>query len=481
MSSSFNTDRRRSDDRSRPPSPPAEGLPRARGAAGARPLAVALCVVVVAATAGPAAAAEPISFRRQVAPILVEQCLACHGPKKAEGGYRVDTYAEALAAGDSATPGFLPQDPQGSEAFRRIVATDLEERMPLDGDPLPAEQVAVLRRWIEEGATFDGPDKKAALPTILPPPIHPPAPDAYPQPVPIAALAFSPDGSQLVVGGYHELTVWDPADGHLLRRIGNIGQRTSALCFSPDGKAVAVACGTPGRLGEVRIVDVASGRVTAVLGTAADMVLDVAYSPAGDRLAVGGSDGVLRVYAADGGAQELAIPCHSDWVHAVAWSADGGRLATASRDKTAKVIDVKTGELLGTFSGHGQPVKGVAFHPDGAEMFSAGADKKIQRWKLADTTKIAEIGFADEVSRLPTGGGFLFAASADKTVRQFDGRTQAEVRRYAGATDWPLCVAFHAGTARIAAGCFNGEIRVWNAADGAAVTTILAAPHLAKR
>lgn len=407
--------------------------------------------------------------------------MACHGPKKAEGGYRVDTFAEAMAAGDSQTPGFRPQDLQGSEAFRRIVATDPDERMPLDGDPLPAEQVAVLRRWIEEGATFDGPDKKAALPTILPPPIHPRSPEAYPQPVPIAALAFSPDGSQVVAGGYHELTVWDPADGHLLRRIGNIGQRTSAVCFSPDGKAIAVACGTPGRLGEVRVVDVAGGTVTAVIGTAADTLLDAAYSPAGDRLAVAGTDGVLRVFAAATGAQELAIPCHSDWVHAVAWSADGGRLASASRDKTAKVIDAKTGELLATFSGHGQPVRGVAFHPDGEEMFSAGADKTVQRWKLADTTKTAEIGFDGEVYRLPMVGGFLFAASADKTVRQFDGRTQAFLRQYAGSADWPLCVAFHPGTARIAAGCFNGEIRVWNAADGAAVTTILAAPHLTKR
>lgn len=221
----------------------------------------------------------------------------------------------------------------------------------------------------------------------------------------------------------------------------------------------------------------ASGMVAAVFGTAADVPLDLAYAPAGDRLAVGGADGVLRIFAVATGDPQVAIPCHSDWVHAVAWNDDGSRLASASRDKTAKVIDARTGELLSTFSGHGQPVKGIAFHPDGTEMFSAGADKKLQRWKVADGAKTAEIAFGDEVYRLPTGGGFLFASSADKTVRQLDGRTQAEVRQFAGATDWPLCVAFHAGTGRIAAGCFNGEVRVWNAADGATVTTFLAAPR----
>jgi WD40 repeat protein len=442
--------------------------------------AAVLCAVGCLIVCRPAEA-EPVSFRSQVAPILVDQCLACHSAKKAEGGYRVDTFAGAIAAGDSETPGFLARDPAGSEAFRRMTATDPDERMPLDGDPLPAEQVAIVRRWIEEGAAFDGPDPKALLPTILPAPTHPRPPEAYPQPVPIAAVAFSSDGSQLVAGGYHELTVWDPAEGRLLRRIGNIGQRTTSLSFSPDGSSLAVACGSPGRLGEVRIVDFASGAVTRIFGTAADVVLDVAFSPQGDRVAVGGPDGVVRVYAAATGEQQLAMPCHADWVHAVAWNADGSRLASASRDKTAKVIDLQTGELVITFSGHGQPVKGVAFHPDGAEMFSAGADKKIQRWKLADAAKTAEIGFADEVYRLPTGGGFLFASSADRTVRQFDGRTQAVVRQYAGATDWPLGVAFHAGTNRIAAGCFNGEVRVWNAADGAAVTTILAAPSLPKK
>lgn len=426
----------------------------------------------------PLAAAEPVSFRRQIAPLLVEHCLACHGPRKAAGGYRIDTFALAVATGDSEAPGFIAGDPPGSEAFRRIVATDPEERMPLDGDPLPEDQVSVIKRWIEEGARFDGPDPKASLPTILPPPVHPRPPEAYPQPVPIAAVAFSPDGGQLVAGGYHELTVWDPADGRLLRRIGDIGQRTTALSWSPDGKSLAVACGSPGRLGEVRFVNVSTGEVTMVLGAASDVLLDVAYSPRGDRVAVGGTDGVVRAFTVATGEEQLAIPCHSDWVHAVAWDASGGRLASASRDKTAKVIDVETGELVTTFSGHGQPVKGIAFHPDGAEVYSAGADKKIQRWKIADAAKTAEVVFGDEVYRLPTGGGFLFASSADKTVRQFDARTHALVRQYAGATDSPLSIAFHEGTRRLAAGCFNGEVRVWNAGDGASVVTILAAPHL---
>ena len=426
------------------------------------------------------AQAEPVSFRQKIATLLVDNCLACHGPKKAEGGYRVDAFERVLGAGESGSPGFAAKALDKSEAFRRITSADKSERMPLDGDPLSPEQIALIKLWIEEGAAFDGPDPKAPLATIIPPPTHPDPPEAYPQTMPITALAFSPDGAQLIVGGYHELTIWNPADGQLLRRIKNVGQRTFALAFSPDGKLLAVGCGAPGRLGEVRLFDFASGNLVHVLGTTSDVVLDIAFSPAGDRLAVAAADSVLRVFEVATGKEQLTINSHSDWVQAVAWSADGSKLASASRDKTAKVFDAKTGELAVTFSAHGQPVKGIAFHPDGAELFSAGADNKIQRWKIADAAKTAEVGFGGEVYKLPLAAGFLFASSADKTVRQFDAKTQAVVRQYAGHTDWALATAYHDATKRIAAGGFNGEVRVWNAADGNPIATFVAAPGIKK-
>ena len=49
----------------------------------------------------------PISFVSQVAPILQERCVACHGPQMAEGGYRLDSYDRLVAAGASGQLGFL--------------------------------------------------------------------------------------------------------------------------------------------------------------------------------------------------------------------------------------------------------------------------------------------------------------------------------------------------------------------------------------
>jgi len=421
-------------------------------------------------------AEEPVSFRSDVAPVLLEKCVACHGPKKAEGGYRADSYSRAMQEGDSFMAGFAPGSLDESEALRRIMSDDVGERMPLDADPLPAEQIALIRRWVEEGAKFDGEKPDADLVAIIPPRRHPDPPDSYPFTLPVTALAFSSDGQQLIVSGYHELTVWNPENGQLLRRIPNVGQRTYAIEFSPDGKTLAVACGAPGRLGETRLFDPATGKLRSVLGATSDVVLDLAFSPSGERLAVASADGLLRVFDGATGDQQMIVSSHSDWVTAVAWNADGSKIASASRDKTAKVIDAQTGELLVTYSGHGEPVRGVAFQPGGAEVYSSGGDNRIHRWKIDDGKKSAEVRFGGEVFKLPTSGEFLFATSADKTVRQFEAASQKQIHSLGGHQDWALSVDFHPATQRIASGGFDGEVRIWNAADGSLVTTFLAAP-----
>jgi DNA-binding beta-propeller fold protein YncE len=432
-----------------------------------------MLLIMVPAVVG----AEPISFKRDVAPVLLNNCLACHGPKKAEGGYRIDTFERLTAAGDSTQPGFAAKDVDGSEAFRRITSTDVKERMPLEGDPLPADQVALLKRWIEGGVPFDGPDPKAPLASYIPPPTHPAAPEKYRGTMPITAVEFSSDGSQLFVGGYHEITVWSPVDGKLVRRLPGVGQRTYAIHFSPDGQLLAVAAGTPGRHGEVRLFKPESGELVKVLGMTSDVVFDCAFSPQGDRLATAAADGVARIFDVASGSEQLAITSHSDWVFCVAWNADGTQLATGSRDKTAKVFDAKTGELLITYNGHNQPVRGVLFHPEGKEVYSAGSDNKLHRWNIAEGKKAAEAPLGGEGYKLtPASADAFFASSADNMTRQFGFKDQKPIREFSRVKDWVLSTAFCPTKKLIAGGSFDGQVYVWNAEDGAAVTSFYAAP-----
>ena len=178
---------------------------------------------------------------------------------------------------------------------------------PPSAIPLPAEQVALIKKWIEQGASYDGDDPDASLASIVPSRRHPDPPEDYPFPIPVTALEFAArdEGDELLVSGYHEVTAWNPQDGTLRRRIRNQGQRTYALSLAPDGKQLAAASGTPGELGELRLFDVETGDLTAVPIVATDAVLDAAYDPSGKQVAAGTADNKIIVWGRGGGPAQV--------------------------------------------------------------------------------------------------------------------------------------------------------------------------------
>lgn len=420
---------------------------------------------------------SPVSFSNDIAPILAQKCLACHGQQDPQGEYQLYNYEHLVQPGYSESPVIAPGKPDESQLYLLITEEDEDLRMPMEGDPLAAEEIALIRRWIEQGAAFDGADPTVALPSLLPRSRHPAPPEAYRVTVPIAALAFRPDGGELAVGGYHEVTIWNPADGALVRRISNVAERVYGLDYSPDGAVLAVASGTPGQSGEVSLFDPASGELVRSLATMADVAFDVTFRPDGAKLAAAGADRAIRIFDVASGERDVLIEDHADWVMAIAWSHDGARLVSASRDKTSKVFDATNGEAQATFPAHGEAVYAAAFNADGTQVFTAGGDKRIRVWNPADAKQIAEIGgFGHEVFGLVLTAGKLFSCSADKTVRQHETEKREQVRVYAGHGDWVYAIACHEPTGRLASGGFDGEVRIWNVEDGEPVLTFLAAP-----
>jgi len=427
---------------------------------------------------------QDVSFRKDIAPVLIQHCLSCHGPRKAKSGYRVDTFELLMKPGKSKLSAVTPGKPGDGELYLLLTAKDKDERMPQDADPLPAGQITLIRKWIEQGAKFDGPGGKRSAPlvSILPAPQHPDPPKIYSRPVPIGALGFSADGAKLYAGGYHEITVWDAAKGKLIRRIARQGQRSYAIAESPDGKLLASASGTPGQLGELRIFDPASGKLLKVIASASDVALDLAFGPKGRLIALAAADNRIRVYELATGKLKLDLPNHSGWVCSVRFNKDGSRLASASRDRTAKIFETATGKQLATYNGHGKAVFGVLFHPNGKEMYSCGEDKHIHRWNISDGKKKATVGtFGGEVYRLTPIDNTFIAVSADKSVRQYDANSQKQIRTYAGHSDWVLSAAYSQTTRRLATGSHNGEIRIWNLDDGKLIQRFIAAPGHLKR
>lgn len=421
-------------------------------------------------------AADGVSFSSQVASILVDNCVACHGAKKAEGGYRIDTFEYLTKSGDSGSAPVTASKIEESELWRRLVTADASERMPAESEPLTAPQLEIVKQWIAGGAAFDGTKPNDPLYLVAPPAVYPEPPAKYSVPVPITCVAFSSDGSQVITGGYHELLCWNPNDGTLLRRIKNIGERVYAIAVSPDGTRLAVACGSPGKSGEVRVVDYASGNVVTVCGRTFDVVLDVAYSPDGTRLVAGGADGLIRVMDASSGNVLQTIPSHADWVNALAWSDDGKKLASASRDKSAKVYTAENGELLTSYAGHGVAVKGIAFTPDGASVLSVGDDKKLHRWEIEGAKKVAEVGVGGEGYKLIRGADFVLVPANDKLLHRIDLGKNQETLKFAGHADWVLTSAAYVKNSQIASGSIDGMVRLWNAADGTLIREWRGAP-----
>ena len=416
------------------------------------------------------------SFKNEIAPVIVARCIACHGQQEPKGEYQLHNY-ESLMKGGASGSALVAGKPDDSEIVRLIESTDADERMPKEAEALSAEQIALVRRWVAAGAPFDGPDPKAPLASMLPARVHADPPAAYPAAVPITALAFSPDGAVLAVGGYREITLWNPTDGALLSRIKNVAERTYALEYSPDGKLLAAATGVPGSLGEVRLYNPADGALVRHLVSLADVACDVTFSPDGTKLAAAAADRSIRVFDVATGAEEVLIEDHADWVLGVAWSPDGTKLVSASRDKTSKVFDSKTGDAIITYSGHGEPVYAAAFSPDSAQVYSAGRDRKIHQWQAADAKALAQIGgFGLDVFSVLVQAGQIFSCSADKTARQHGLEQRNEVRVFSGHTDWVYALAYHDGTKRLATGSYDGEVRVWNVADGALIVAFKAAP-----
>lgn len=96
---------------------------------------------------------DSIDFQRDVAPILQSRCESCHGSQEREGGLRFLSQQDLFSRNDSGEPAIVPGKPDESELLRRVSA-DESERMPPEGTALTDEQIATLRRWIEQGAKW---------------------------------------------------------------------------------------------------------------------------------------------------------------------------------------------------------------------------------------------------------------------------------------------------------------------------------------
>ena len=146
-------------------------------------------------------AADKVDFNKDVAPLLAENCVKCHGPEKQKGKFRLDQKADAFKGGKSGEAAIVPGDLAKSPMHKRItLPKDNDDLMPPEGGPLPEAAIKTITAWIEQGAVW--PDDAVikvvakAAPEGSTPPTVPTVPRKPLPPLPDLPKDFKPSANE---------------------------------------------------------------------------------------------------------------------------------------------------------------------------------------------------------------------------------------------------------------------------------------------
>jgi WD40 repeat protein len=425
-------------------------------------LILAICATTIAAP-GFAQAQTPVSFYREVRPILRKRCQGCHQPAN-QGGKLVLTNYSAFKAGGAGGVSFVPGKPQDSILMRFI--TGDPPAMPKNQRPLPKSEVEVIRRWIAEGAKNDTP--------VIKDPIDQDHPPTYSTPPVVSALAYSPDGSQLAVSGFREVLIHKADGSGLAARLVGKSKRIESVVYSPDGQYLAAVGGNPGESGEVQFWDAKTYKLANAVQIGFDSLFGASFSPDGKHLAFGGADNTVRVVSVPEGKVELSFGNHSDWIFATAWTIDTAKygnagkpgettnrvgvfekeqhLLSTGRDKAIKLIVSKTGHFVDDINTFTSGYRAMQRHPKSDEVLVGGDDGAPRRYQVFRTKP--------------------------RTMNQEDHNLLKEYEKLAGPID---AVAFNPDGSKFAVGGEGGEVRIYETDSGKRVATINAGQNVVFR
>jgi len=340
-----------------------------------------LAIGLLFAGAAPAADPAPVSFNKDIKPILQANCLGCHQPAKAKGGLVMTDFARMCAGGDSGDASIVPNDPGKSEMIARVKGLPDHAIMPPgEAKKLDEKEITLLERWIKEGAKDDSPANRTKFD-----PDHPPV---YTRPPVVPAIDVSPDGKYIAVAGFHEVLMHKADGSGIDARLVGLSERIESVKFSPDGKSLAVAGGLPGRMGELQVWDVNKKKLKLSLAVTADTIYGANWSPDGNLISFGcGDTAAVRAVEAETGKQVLFQGAHTDWVLGTVFSANGKELVSVSRDRSCKLTEVATQRFIdnltsitpGALRGG---LLAVARHPKRDEIVIAGADGQPKVYRM---------------------------------------------------------------------------------------------------
>jgi WD40 repeat protein len=370
----------------------------------------------------------PVSFHRQVMPLLRIHCVGCHKPGKQGGGLDLTTHRGLLNGGETGSS-IRPGEADASPLVKVVCGKPPE--MPKDGEPLLPQEIDLLRRWVVEGAAEDEPMSFLTR--------RPSEPLIYTSLPSVRAIAFSPDGNLLAVPARHEILLHRADGSGIVARLLGDSPRLETLTFSRDGSLLVASGGAASEFGEIQIWDTAKRELVRSIKGSTDTFYGVAISHDNRLVAVGCADKLVRVFNVADGDEVMRCDNHLDWVFGSAFTNDGTRLATISRDKAAKLIDVSTGHLIDDINQTRDPLICMARHPIDDLIATGGTEGKIRLFRMA-----------------PRGG----------RLAEGDNKEESFVREFEHMASPIQTIAFSADGTAVACGVVSGEVRIFKTENG---------------
>ena len=234
----------------------------------------------------------------------------------------------------------------------------------------------------------------------------------------VSEVTVSHDGLMIASGGNNDSSacVWQLATGTRLHSFESDSSSVSGIAFLPSGKGVAFAAG-----GNIRIHRLTDGESIRRIKTADKRVTRVAFSPNGNQLTFGCSDGTVGLCDFQK-KQVVKLAGHDSCVvYDVTFSPDSRYVLSAGEDKQVNVWDSDSHQLLQTFSEHKNELRRVRVSPDGTTVASGGKGYDAMLWRFQDGKVLQRLDEVDNTWALAFGcNGALLATGGgtfDKLIR----------------------------------------------------------------
>lgn len=434
-----------------------------------------------------------ITFDEHIKPIFRAKCFACHNTDKKQSGLDLTNYTGLMqggAAGDSIEAG----DAEGSYLYM-LITHESEPFMPPKADKLPANQIALIKEWIDTGAPenagskvvinkpkFDFALKGASTGKPQGPPPMPPRLSLEPVVhstlgTAVTALATNPWSSLAAVAGQKQVLLYNTKTLELLGVLPFPEGVPHVLKFSRNGSLLLAGGGHAAASGRVVVWDVKTGKRLFAVGDELDSVLCADISSDQRFIALGSPSKVIRVYSTSDGKLAYEIRKHTDWMTSLAFSPDSVLLCSGDRNGGAFVWEAASGNEYLTLKGHKGGITGISWRSDSNIVATSSEDQSVKLWELENGRNIkswnahnpgtSSIEFARD--------GRIVTCGRDRLTKIWD-QAGKQLRALPAFTDIVGSVTICDETNRVIAGDWSGKIKVWNAADGKDVGELTANP-----